>query len=100
MSSSEKIKMIEYTREEALNFFNEFIGGTIEGDNTNDTLSPKEIIFRAINVCSALIECFDNHTHISVENCIFKKSLEEMPLLINEKYPINKIAKWRLSVAK
>jgi hypothetical protein len=95
--------MIEYTREEALLFYDMLCGGTKEGDNSKGTMSPKEIILRALetrymfhsDIIRSRAQVNDIHGEL-----LFSEPIENMPLYINESYIEKEIAKWRLSIAK
>jgi len=101
--SNRNCNMIEYTREEALLFYNMLCGGVKEGDNSKDTMSPKDIILRALethymfhsDIIRSRAQVNDIHGEL-----LFSEPIENMPLYINESYIEKEIAKWRLSIAK
>jgi len=102
--------MIVYTREEALKFYGMLCGGVKEGDNSNDTMSPKDIILKALEIHYCIpLHYLIFHSDIIRSRAqindihgelLFSEPIENMPLYINESYVEKEIAKWRLSIAK
>lgn len=94
--------MIEYTKEEAKDFYLKLVGEQKIGDNFDDKNSPREIILRALRIECIFTsdEAWNEDLKDRISEYVFIKPIEEMPLLINELPIIQFIASWRLSVAK